>query len=62
MVILLVILEKNCSVCYKMFVCEENENCWCMNVKVMEQKDFDPNKDCLCPDCLKSIAISSHEL
>jgi hypothetical protein len=45
-----------------MFVCEENENCWCMNVKVMEQKDFDPNKDCLCPDCLKSIAISSHEL
>jgi hypothetical protein len=49
-------LEKNCSVCCKEFVCEEDENCWCLDMKVMEPKDLDSNKDCLCPDCLKSIA------
>jgi hypothetical protein len=57
MVILLIVLEKNCSVCYKEFICEGDENCWCMNIKVLEPKDFDSNKDCLCPDCLKSIAV-----
>jgi hypothetical protein len=56
-------LELVHKVCYKEFICEGDENGWCMNVKVLDSKDFNSNKkDCLCPDCLKSVAIGSHKL
>lgn len=49
------IKQKTCSQCSSVFNCgitESDGNCWCNNFPPLFQPDYE--KDCLCPECLKS--------
>lgn len=32
-----------------------------MDMKAMEPKNIDSARDCVCPDCFRSIVVSGHE-
>lgn len=51
---------KNCSNCNKELSCHSDNNCWCSTYPTI--KIDQPDKDCLCPSCLKKIIeyIDSH--
>jgi hypothetical protein len=52
--------EKRCSKCGAAFDCGGLFGCWCRDVKLDEATLADLRQqyaDCLCPNCLKALAI-----
>ncbi|PYU30595.1 MAG: hypothetical protein DMG28_18200 [Acidobacteria bacterium] len=54
-----VVKQKTCESCGKIFLCHQEEGCWCSAVEVdsaVRQRIQSEYRDCICEGCLRAAA------